>query len=397
MSLPEPPSFRPSESGADPFVLAEGPPPLERRQIPPRLPGRREEGRPVLCGVANGLLFGAMVEGILSFLGCFPWVVRGVPGFGILVSGVGWVVTVLFVWELFLISSYRRLPWVELWGLLGVILWSRFLFLPLPGLFEWENLEFMGSLLMVGTALGTAGVLRQRRGVPWLAGVGFEKATSSWGRSAIALALKLGVGVPVLVGYVAYSVCWMVDWRTNGFLRVDRRGISVEARSYGREKESKRVHLLPTAHIGTDGFYERLMRGVPEQGAVLLPEGVTDSKGVLSARWSYSGPARVAGLREQPDFSQAWKGVPVQYCDVDLSELSAPTQQLLSRFSGFLQRWSEGDWLGGVDLLSEVQAGSTGTVSDSMFGGGPLWVGSKVNPAVGRLIMKEIWRLGMRG
>ena len=354
MSLPEPPASNPPDPGSDPFSLAPIPPAQERRHNPPPLPKERAGGHPVLIGVGNGLLLFALVEGLLQFAGCFPWVARGGAGFGVVLGLWSFALTLLFVWELFLICSYRGLPWVELSPLLAVIFWSRFLYLPLPGLFDWENLEFMGSLLMVATVGVSAWMLRQRRTVPWIPEASFEHATFSWGRSLWTFGLKFGVGVPVLVLYVAVSVAWMVDWRTHGFMRLDGTGIFLEARTYGRGREAGQVHLLPTAHIGTDRFYDRLMSGVPQKKAVLLPEGVTDQRGVLAARWSYAGPAKAVGLREQPDFSQRWSGVAVERCDVDVSELSLQTQDLLSRFSACLQRCSEGDWVGGADLLREV-------------------------------------------
>lgn len=147
----------------------------------------------------------------------------------------------------------------------------------------------------------------------------------------------------------------MIHWKTNGFLQVDGSGIKVEARVY--ERGAAKVYLFPTAHIGSGRFYEELMRGVPVDRSVLLPEGVSDRTGLLAARWSYAGVAKAAGLREQPDFARNLSGAAVEACDVYMSDFSEETQKALSLIAMSFQFLSEGDRQRATEVLEGWEFG----------------------------------------
>lgn len=322
------------------------PPPLPRSQK-----GLAQKSHPFLQAVANGYLICFCLEGLLEFASQFPALTHRLPGLETLRNWTALLVTIAFITQILVMSSYRHLPWRELSLVLLVTFWARFLYLPLPGLFDWENIEFLGASLTLVTAGVTIGLIRlhwETFGMPKRA---FEDVEFSFGRTMTALLFKFGVLLPIVVLYVGWSCSVMVNWRTHGFLRVNLQSIKTEARTY--ERDGKKVYLLPTMHVASPSFYSKLMEGLPTQRSVLLPEGVSDRKGLLKARWSYAGPAKSAGLSVQPDFSRKTPNTELRTCDADISEFSASTTDILNTVANHLQRWAEGDLMGALDGLSK--------------------------------------------
>ncbi len=352
-----------SPSPADPFPDPVALAPLPQKdavdqsssQMPPPLPrhpkGSAQKTHPFLQAVANGYLICFCLEGLLEFASQFPAITQALPALEALSKWAALSVTIAFITQVLLMSSYRHLPWRELSLVLLVTFWSRFLYLPLPGLFDWENIEFLGAGLTLVTAGVTIGMIRLHRGTLGIPKRAFEDVEFSLGRTMIAFLFKLGVLFPFAVLYVGWSCNVMVNWRTHGFLHLNLQSLKAEARTY--ERDGKKVYLLPTMHVASPSFYSKLMEGLPSQKCVLLPEGVSDRKGLLKARWSYAGPAKSAGLSVQPDFSRKTPNTELRVCDADISEFSASTTEILNTVATHLQRWGEGDLLGALDGLSK--------------------------------------------
>ncbi|MEY5011902.1 MAG: hypothetical protein RLZZ253_3041 [Verrucomicrobiota bacterium] len=95
------------------------------------------------------------------------------------------------------------------------------------------------------------------------------------------------------------AVLW-IDRKTNGYVRIQRQGIVIEERHFTRDNQE--VRLIGMVHIAQPSFYDSVAALLPEkQPAVMLMEGVTDSKNLLAGSFSYSKLASLLGLAAQSE------------------------------------------------------------------------------------------------
>jgi hypothetical protein len=253
--------------------------------------------------------------------------------------------------------SYRRTRWLPLLPALFLAFWKSFCFLPLPAYFSWHNLEVWGALSQSLAGASTVIALRRRTG-----GAAFlfpREATCfaefSWARTTLTLAVKFFIGVPALCAYLLVSTQILVREYSSGFLEITPSGIFTEARIY--ELNGRKIYLLPTIHIASPAFYETLMAGLPEQSSVILPEGVTDQKGLLKAGIDYSGAADSVGLAAQPDLTVQPKSHAVLRCDADVSDFSPVTIGVLNGLGRVLKNFQSGETEGMLAAMEALESG----------------------------------------
>jgi hypothetical protein len=293
--------------------------------------------------IFNAYLVAFTSEGLLALLQkCV-----GAGPAGLLIGSpkalAGFCSVLLAVCVTLIACSYRRVQWRILLPALVITFWRAFYFLPLPAYFSWNSLAWSSALLQAAT--GTATVLLIRAGsggrFPLFPPAATCFAEFSWRRTFATLAAKLLVILPALLVYVLVSAQILVRQHSAGFLEITPTGIFTEARTY--DWEGRKVYLLPTVHIASPAFYETLMDGLPETSSVILPEGVTDQKGLLKALIDYAGAASSVGLTAQPDLTAPRKVHAVLKCDADVSEFSPETRRALNGVGRVLQSLQAGE------------------------------------------------------
>lgn len=147
----------------------------------------------------------------------------------------------------------------------------------------------------------------------------------SWRNLVGFLLANIFIFLPALVIYLVVCAAVAVDHFSDGFMALRPQGIVVQAREYVRD--GKTIHLYPMAHIGDAGFYHRLSKSFPTN-ALILMEGVSDNRGLLTNKISYQRAAESLGLAEQQT-EFAPKGESVR-ADVDVEAFSQETIDLLN-------------------------------------------------------------------
>ena len=261
-------------------------------------------------------------------------------------------VNVFALLVIMLLGSYRHLPWRALLCTLAVSVWAGLFYIPLPGLLEWKNVEFVGAILGLVVGSGTLVFSRLGRGSWFLPESAFEAAEFSWAFTARVAFVETVLLVPACIVYVAVCLNLMLEWTSNNFLHLRMHGLTVEARTY--EVAGKSVYLLPTVHIASPSFYKDLMRGLPAaNNATLLPEGVTDRSGRMKTGLSYTGAAKSTGLSEQPDFTHDMPGL-VRHFDADVVEFSESTLLFLNAAARSFEQTNRQDWVGALATLNSL-------------------------------------------
>jgi hypothetical protein len=149
----------------------------------------------------------------------------------------------------------------------------------------------------------------------------------SWGNLAAFLLVNLFVLLPAVTAYLASCAALAVHHSTEGFLTLRPAGLSVQVRKYVRN-DGKTVLLVPMAHIGEADFYRKLSASFPTNSVVLM-EGVTDVKNLLTNSISYKRVATTLGLSEQQNEFKPVEAEIVR-ADVDVSQFTTNTIGLLN-------------------------------------------------------------------
>jgi hypothetical protein len=270
------------------------------------------------------------------------------------------------------------------WALAGRPQLPRSVFLPPPLLTLWVVLGAMPLPVYLGLAndpgptlsvaqlaVAVAVLLRVRAltGGRWL----FGRETLSDVEFSMANALKFTIvsfaAAPVaFFGYVALSLSVALSVGTAGFLRAAPDGIYSQEREYRRGDQA--VHLIGMIHIASGEFYREVLEGLPEEGSVVLVEGVADSQALLESSFSYDGLASALNLAPQSDFGFNLESGGAVHADVDVSMFAPSTIALLNRVGSVLDHDSIPEILRAAVEFSRspVAAGELAQVSEDLIG-----------------------------
>jgi hypothetical protein len=162
-----------------------------------------------------------------------------------------------------------------------------------------QRADWAISLLQVALALGLLGWAQDGLKLRWplvppgrLGARGF-----SWLNLCVFLGLNFFVLLPGILFYLWICAGRAVDHFSDSFMALRPGGFTVQVRTYARD-DGKRIKLVPMAHIGEPEFYRALAQSFPTN-ALILMEGVTDSRDLLTNKISYHRAAAALGLAEQ--------------------------------------------------------------------------------------------------
>jgi hypothetical protein len=271
--------------------------------------------------VALLLLDGALgvLSGVASMAGLSPF--QGIQGI------VGVLLLVWAPWMLVALAMVSRAPpSAYLPGVVAVV-WMALGAMPLPVHLTMLQTTSIATFVELAVGAWCLWRMRQVTGSSWLTE---EALAPGWFRPGYALGM-LGVSAVLgplsVVAWGMWSLGYGVSAMTAGFVTLDLDGVRIAQRSYQRDQAQ--VHLIGMMHIGEPSAYEGLLDAFPVQGSVVLAEGVTDARHELKEPVSYEATADNLGLTMQRPM-QELTDIEVRPADVDLSEFSELTLQLLS-------------------------------------------------------------------
>ena len=148
----------------------------------------------------------------------------------------------------------------------------------------------------------------------------------SWRNLGWFVAGNLLVLLPGIVIFVFISGAVGVRHLSSGFMALRPSGITVQVRKYVRD--GKTVEVFPMSHIADAAFYQSISQTFPTNSIILM-EGVSDEKHLLTNGISYHRAAKALGLSEQREVFVPKNGKRVR-ADVDVSVFSKDTLSLLN-------------------------------------------------------------------
>jgi hypothetical protein len=149
----------------------------------------------------------------------------------------------------------------------------------------------------------------------------------SWKNFIGFVAVNLFVLIPVAAVYLFFCAGLAADHFSDGFVKVEAKGIIVQERKYARD-DGKTIELYPMVHVAESDFYRSVLASFPTNSLILM-EGVSDSKNLLTNKISYKRVATALGLSEQ---HEGFKPSPAELvrADVDVSQFSSNTLSMLN-------------------------------------------------------------------
>jgi hypothetical protein len=127
--------------------------------------------------------------------------------------------------------------------------------------------------------------------------------------------------------YLVLCAALAVGHFSDGFLALRPGGLTVRVRKYARN-DGKTIQLFPMSHIGEPDFYRKLSQSFPTNSIILM-EGVTDDRNLLTNKITYKRMATSLGLAEQHEEFNPTQGELVP-ADVDVEQFTANTIGLLN-------------------------------------------------------------------
>lgn len=148
----------------------------------------------------------------------------------------------------------------------------------------------------------------------------------SWRNLFLFVLANVCVALPAVAAYFIVCASLAVSHFTAGFLTVRPGGLTSHVRQYARS-DGKEIELVPMAHVGDADFYKKLSDSFPTNSIVLM-EGVTDEKHLLTNGISYKRMARTLGLSEQKE--EFKPKAELVRADVDVDQFSTNTIDMLN-------------------------------------------------------------------
>ena len=144
----------------------------------------------------------------------------------------------------------------------------------------------------------------------------------SWRNLLVFLLVNIFVILPAVIVYLVLAVALALNHFSEGFLTLRPGGMTVQTRQYVR-KDGKTIRLVPMAHLGEADFYQKLSRSFPTNSIILM-EGVTDRRNLLTNELSYKRMATSLGVTEQGEEFNPTQGEMV-WADVDVEQFTTNT------------------------------------------------------------------------
>ncbi|HTL57270.1 MAG TPA: hypothetical protein VL361_16420 [Candidatus Limnocylindrales bacterium] len=331
-SVPEtPPSGDKRETGGLPPPLPATPPNIA--ELPPRLASTH--GRPQLESFLRIVLSLSLVffaaDALISF----------VDDTAVLLVGSHVILTLRVI-----VFLFATVVWILVYCLMGLtpmipkrVFLVVTLFNPaiqlitIPCYIFWyahnQLVTWLVSLLEVVVALGT--ICWIQGGLKWRWPLFPERLLIgkrfSWLNLSLFFPISVFVALPMGCIYLWLCATLAVDHFSDSFMKLRPDGFTVRVRTYTRP-DGKSIELVPMSHIGEPEYYRELSQSFPSN-ALILMEGVTDNRNLLTNRITYRRMATSLGLTEQ---QKEFKPIPerIVRADVDVEEFAPSTIALLN-------------------------------------------------------------------
>ena len=200
-------------------------------------------------------------------------------------------------------------------------------------IYSYNRIQQVAWVISCGQVVFCLGILHRLQGGfkfrwPLVAESQLAARRFSWRNLSVFLLLNGCVLLPGAVVYLFLCAVLAVDHFSEGFAALRPGSLTVRVREYVRN-DGKMIQLVPMSHIGESDFYRTLSKSFPTN-AVILMEGVTDHRHLLTNSISYKRIAWSLGMTEQVEEFKPRREQLVR-ADVDVEQFASTTIDFLNR------------------------------------------------------------------
>jgi len=155
----------------------------------------------------------------------------------------------------------------------------------------------------------------------------------SWKNLFGSLLMTVLLLFPSLTFLLTFNTVKYVEHESNGFIDVNLKAIQSVRKTYIKTGDTSEVELIGMMHIGDSSFYNEMLKTFDfkdSHEAVILSEGVSDSKNLISDKFNYKKLAGSVGLVSQENHYFDPKKYNIIRADVDTSNFSKKTVDMLN-------------------------------------------------------------------
>jgi hypothetical protein len=163
--------------------------------------------------------------------------------------------------------------------------------------------------------------------LPLVAENQLEDRRFSWRNLSVFGLANIFVLLPAVVGYLVFCAALAVDHFSEGFMALRPGGLAVQVRKYTRS-DGKTIQLVPMSHVAEPEFYRELSQSFPTNSIILM-EGVSDNRHLLTNKITYKRMANSLGVAEQVKEFKPTRGNLVR-ADVDVDQFTTGTIDFLN-------------------------------------------------------------------
>jgi hypothetical protein len=151
----------------------------------------------------------------------------------------------------------------------------------------------------------------------------------SWRNLAGFVLANVFLLLPAVTIYLLVCASLAVGHFTDGFLALRPGGLTAQVRKYVRN-DGKSIQLFPMSHVADAAFYKEVSQSFPSNSIVLM-EGVSDEKNLMTNHITYKRMATALGLSEQhEEFKETQGHGEFVRADVDIQQFSTNTIGMLN-------------------------------------------------------------------
>jgi hypothetical protein len=321
-SAPTPgPVSRLPVGGASPPLVAGSPPPLPPESVPKPSAGRQVLA--ILLSVCLGLFLADAVVSLLddSLSLCF--------GIHLLAGTRGMMCLLAMLMALLVYALMGLTPMIPKRLFLPLTLFNPLTTLAVVpfAIYAYGRLQEVAWVISVCQLIFGLSILYVVQGGfefrwPLVAETHLAARRFSWRNLSVFLLVNLLVLLPAVILYLVLSAALAVGHFSEGFLALRPGGLTVQVRKYVRN-DGKTIQLFPMSHVGESAFYLKVSQSFPSNSIILM-EGVSDDRNLLTNKVTYKRMATTLGLAEQHEEFNPTQGEIVP-ADVDVAQFTTNT------------------------------------------------------------------------
>ena len=201
----------------------------------------------------------------------------------------------------FVVAFVPQLPKLVFVPLIVAALWFAIGAPPFVAATGERSVSLFLSIIQLIIATGAFLIVQLKAGQALLSADLLPRKSHLFLRIALASLVVVAL-IPVgLAGLGAWALATAAEAQTEGYLQFT--WSEVQSRETVMRKGTKTVHLVATAHIAEASFYREIYGAIPAH-AVILAEGISDTKGLLGGDASRGEAATFLGLDTQEVFEE---------------------------------------------------------------------------------------------